>query len=577
MVDCLGFSFLGQCAYDPSNPMTVYFSIGEGIAALTITLIIPQFMKPIYRFRLQAQAISMTHVFGLVFAGTLCTIVAALLPHLNLSTMSFLAFPIVWEIAGGSLFFSAIAVFAMLFLKPSKVKRKYFPRYVIAAADFLAHANEQDRTDFSKDLLLNLIPIIKSSEFGRGRQEISAFFDFRYRIEIRDAHYAYSFLELVSEPRFCETLVHRCPWDTAAMLNNISDRKVPNGWVERLIQEIGRQAIMHPESMVDREIGYEGFRAAPVLSKALFEDPYINRHFQPTRKIRFDDFKGFDEKAVKRYFYAVRRGLKSVLDSGDYHSDNSLASLSDQVSDVSRVALRQVRSNDDNFHTAFAVKSGMDQLYKDTIEHFASIDEDTYESLFVDDVELNKSSAERLEHRDFTIIDELSEAIVQYFFVFSNDFDGFDDAYWSSAINLTQLYFHAIGDQPDGMNPLQQRIALKLIAKVKDNMDGWYPAVTRVLLSVIGSYDSEVKGRNPKSAYSLLKNAFYCELKRFPALYEKDATKAQNYLPPDVRYDEANATFTKRYRGGEERTTEILKLDLEPVTIIKMKINLAEE
>jgi hypothetical protein len=40
------------------------------------------------------------------------------------------------------------------------------------------------------------------------------------------------------------------------------------------------------------------------------------------------------------------------------------------------------------------------------------------------------------------------------------------------------------------MNPLQQQLAVQLIDKLRHNMDGWYPAISRVLLATIGPYAS---------------------------------------------------------------------------------------
>lgn len=65
---CLGFEALGRCAYDPSNPQAIYFSLGEAIAALAFTLAVQQLLKPVYRFRLSARYLSLPKLYGLVFA-----------------------------------------------------------------------------------------------------------------------------------------------------------------------------------------------------------------------------------------------------------------------------------------------------------------------------------------------------------------------------------------------------------------------------------------------------------------------------------------------------------------------------
>lgn len=200
MFDCLGISALGLCTYDPSNPPNVYFSIGEATAALSITLIIPQFLKPIYRFRLAIQSIRLSHIYSLVFLAATCVLAATILPNIDIPRGSIFAYPVFWEFAGGSLFLVALSALVSAVLRPATARPGAYPRFAQAAADFLAHANKQDQSNFSKDLLRNIESLINVASFNEFRRDESAFFDFRYRREIEDASYAWSLLQLVAEP-----------------------------------------------------------------------------------------------------------------------------------------------------------------------------------------------------------------------------------------------------------------------------------------------------------------------------------------------------------------------------------------
>jgi hypothetical protein len=148
---------------------------------------------------------------------------------------------------------------------------------------------------------------------------------------------------------------------------------------------------------------------------------------------------------------------------------------------------------------------------------------------------------------------------------FANDFNGHEDVYWTSAHGLFSDVFPRFGSQTDGMNPLQQRVAIKFMHKVKQNMEGYYPALTRDLVSLIGPYRDAVT-ENPRSAFSLLREAFYAELRRFPEVYQSAPEKAGHYLPKDVRYDAENASLVKIYRLGRERSTELRTLTIGPVS-----------
>jgi hypothetical protein len=151
--DCLGIPALGSCTYDPSRPPSIYFSIGEAIAALSITLIIPQFIKPIYLFRLATQSIRLSHIYALVFLGTLCAFTATVLPNIGIPRESTLAYPVFWEFFGGLLFLVAFGALAFAFLRPARATRGAYRRFAQAVAFLLAHADKQDQFDFSLDLI----------------------------------------------------------------------------------------------------------------------------------------------------------------------------------------------------------------------------------------------------------------------------------------------------------------------------------------------------------------------------------------------------------------------------------------
>ena len=562
MFDCLGISAFGLCAYDPSNPPNIYFSIGEAMAALSITLIIPQFLKPIHRFRLATQSVRLTHVYSIVFLGAACVLAATILPSISIPRGSIFAYPVFWEFIGGLLFFVAFVALAFVILRPAIARPGAYQRFAQAAADFLAHANKQDQLDFSRDLLQNIERLIETAGFIEYDRDRTAFFDFRYRRQIKNAGYAWSLLQLVAEPQFCETLVHRRPWDTAALLDRISKKKLVSRAAKNLVREIGRQAIISPSSMMAREVGYKGFREAPLLSQALFADGFINRHYQPLSGLEYGDLTNVDTNMIDRLNYGLRSTLATVLDAGDYRWDRSLALMSRHyqmaADDVHRQS-RADRDNRDNYQAVIQAVIGIDfglkHLINDTVEHLDGLNQKTYDSLY----------ANTKDRRDFTVLDYLSEAIVQVLYSFANDFEGHKDIFWSTALDIVDAVFGQFGDQPDQMDPLQQRVAIKCIDKVKQNMDGYYPALTRVLLSVIGSY-SDPAIKNPNSAFSLFKRAFYAELMRFPELYEKDPEKAGHYLAKDVRYDAENRALVKIYSGGQEESTDLRTLSIEPVS-----------
>jgi hypothetical protein len=120
---------------------------------------------------------------------------------------------------------------------------------------------------------------------------------------------------------------------------------------------------------------------------------------------------------------------------------------------------------------------------------------------------------------------------------------------------LTECY-PRFGEEPDGVTPFQQRLAIKLMKKVEENMEGWYPALTRVLLATVGPYQQNALQPNP-TAFNLLRNAFYSKLSRLPELATMKPDKLQDYMPENLAFDRESATLTHTYRFGSQAITAL--------------------
>jgi len=120
------------------------------------------------------------------------------------------------------------------------------------------------------------------------------------------------------------------------------------------------------------------------------------------------------------------------------------------------------------------------------------------------------------------------------------------------------------------MTPFQQRLALKLIEKLRDNMKGYYPAMCRVLLACVGPYVHQAPQLN-RTAFNILKDAVYFELQQFPQLAATKPDKIADYLPDDFTYDVATADLIQTYRNGAQAGTKLSMLNLSPVNLVAKK------
>lgn len=174
MHECLGIAALGMCDYDPGSPAIVYFSIGDAIAALSIALALPQFLKPIFIFRLSSRRLSLPVVYAMVFLGMLAVTVGAVLPSLPVSRTSFIAYPIVWEVLGAALFLVTYGALALSVIRPTRVTPGRVAPFVRSAAKLLSEASANDQVDFAEELEANIVQLVKFASFGAWHEERSA-------------------------------------------------------------------------------------------------------------------------------------------------------------------------------------------------------------------------------------------------------------------------------------------------------------------------------------------------------------------------------------------------------------------
>jgi len=223
------------------------------------------------------------------------------------------------------------------------------------------------------------------------------------------------------------------------------------------------------------------------------------------------------------------------------------------------------RTGERDFHLTFQMHDAVRNAIKLADKLLASLSQPSYESLFVTNVQQHRSD----------VLETLVEIVYEALESIANEFKGYDDLFWHLAIDaFHSTGFDSIGQQPDGMTPFQQRLALKIIDKLEDNMRGYYPAICRVLLSCLGPYQAPATQPN-RTAFNLLKDAFYSKMQQFPHLAQTKPDQVADFLPDHVTYDAATHRLTHTYRSGPPTTTDLSALHLGIVSLIDPTIRRA--
>jgi len=583
---CFGLQSLGMCAYNPAQPSFSYFSVGDAIAALAFTLAIQQLFKPIYLFRLRVYGLSITKLSIAVFAGAFCCIVAMILPNMPINHTGILEYPIFWELFGGLLIFGAYGTTAWVSLKPARIYALNLHTFVGAAASLLSEASDDDRVSFARDLFTggnfkrlfayasawtraewqaSAVAFERLRETAppgtpltiAGRPRPSAFYLFAHRRELTAGRDAIALLQIISDPDFCAVLVRKCSWLTAAMLDMLAKDELHIDQAKSFVQEIANQAILNDDSMLAKETGYTGFGTVPYLSQALFGNWFILNRFEPLQGLGFKTPKAPSEGFVGRLNTAGKLMFTTAIKGGSYWGEHYIYGVQDAYEHVIR---NSSYANQNPLSVEFRVTLhlGIRELYKMMGNALDRLSPDRRKSLFIRD------------KKKFTndIVDALASIIYESLARIANDFRGADDNSWTHAISvIMDIYPQYESTIACGMDPLQQRVAIKLIDKLSNNMDGWYPAISRVLLSTIGPYAGGAPPAN-RTAFVILKDAVYRELQKLPALSTKHPDRLTDFFPPSVTYDIATNTLSHVYRDGRAIVTDLASLQIPEIDLL---------
>jgi hypothetical protein len=583
---CFGLELLGMCKYDPQAPSPSYFTIGDAVAALAFTLAVQQFLKPIYEFRLRAMGVRFSYVVCAAFIGAFLTVIAAIVPSIIYFRTSMLGYPLNWEIAGGLIIGAAYAVVATISLRSATVSKRNVDDFTWAGAQLLSEATDEDRLSFAKDVLggRNIQKLVEiAAEFQRaerhaitiefeklreqGREKegireplpISAFYTFARRRELEMARHAWHFLELLSDRDFCRVVVTRHSWGFLRAIIPLTEENSYTEAAKTFVQAVAWQTLIQEDGMLAREDSYEGFGWSRTFAKEFFGN-YKMRVFEPLNGITSIGVGAPSEGFVSRLNIAAELMVSAEVKHRGFWDDRSTSSVVRIYESISH-SVSFDRSENKRPAYLFQLQQGITELTKIMTTSLEECEPRVYDMLF----------AKNLEKYRHDTVDEIAKLVCEGLNCISNRFQGIDDSAWSFAHRVFGNVFERFGDVPIGLSPLQQAVAIRLVDELRENMKGYYPTLSRVLLAVIGPYDTEAPPK-PGSASAILKDAVYFELKRLPDLYEKDPKKMAERLPPNVAYDHTTRTLTHTYSDGQQARTNLDDLHLGPVDLLAANI-----
>jgi hypothetical protein len=548
---CLGIELLGECTYKPASPYGVYFSLGEAISALAFTVAVQQLLKPIFLLRLDARLLSVGRLYIAVFVGALAVLISALVPHFPVLHSGPWGYPIVWEILAAVIFGSAYGIVIWTASRPATATPRTMVRFCGASARLLSSAAEADHIDYVPDLVSSVPALIKASQILQRRPEtVTAFWEFAHRVEIERGSNAWNLLRVLADPHFCRTLVRRAPWAAAEMMREIDAQRLHSQAAEQFVREIAYQAVFDDDSMMAREVEYTGFGTAPFLSSSIFSSRYIVEGYDPFDWL-FSRDRSLTQSTAKRFGAAVKAAVETLIGERVFHRVQALYSIHQYYKTMAQQldGLQGITPRDYSFVFEVGDCFKLSASLAHRLER--AVPPRLYLQLF---------ARSRRDARTYDLLHTLVENVCEGFWGIANKYKGFNDVFWSMTINLQRQAFPMFSDEAVGMTPFQQQLAIKLLQKVRDNMNGHYPAVTRILLAWIGPYNQGGRQAN-RTAFNILRDGFYAELKSLRVLAARDPACIRDFLPDNVAYDVGTDTLVHSYSDGATASTSLRQLN----------------
>lgn len=579
---CFGFELLGMCNYTPHAPMPSYFTMGDAVAALALTLAVQQFLKPIYQFRLHVLGVRFHYVVLAVFACFACITTATIVPHVPFLRGTPFGYPVNWEILGGLIIGAAYALVAWISLRPATASSRNIENFTGAAGMLLSEATEEDKSSFARDFLRkeNLEALADlSAEFERaeqhamfvaleelrlqgrenegvrGRPPVSPFYIFSRRRELAKARHAWHVLQFVSESDFCRIVVTRHSWRFLRALLPLIEKHRRTESFNAFVKGIAWQALLQEDGMLAREVGYEGFGVVRNFAREFFGNPQIQT-FRPLSCVGSAGIDLLDKGFIARLNLASKLMVEAQLNGFGFWRNDAVNDVYFLYENIF-LEVQSARARNESIDSIFIITSGIKDLSKTISDSLNNADPQAYNALFSSDED------QFLDNAVSSIAQIVSEALL----CISNDFQGHRDRCWLSAHDIIRSVFGRHGESSMGLSPFQQAVAIKLIEKLNQNMSGWYPALTRVLLTWAGPHKSNIEEPSG-TASKILKDAIYQELTLLPKLYEREPQKINDYLPPNVTYDSTTCSLTYEYRDGKRVKTHLNELKLQKVDLL---------
>jgi hypothetical protein len=549
---CLGLEFLGNCSYDPSSPSRVYFSIGQAVSVLALFLAFTQLLRPILRFRLATGIFRQKTAYTLFTVAIFSIFIAAALPFIPGPALPLLGYPIFWEFLAGLLFVFGALGFLWSINRSAKYSRKNYKTFFDYCTSLIAKGNDNDLRELSEEIFDSIKNVISAcSKYDRYKAMSEKERNEKYEVS-EYTEYALSLLDIWSDAKLCEIMVCNVPATVIELFRQIDEQHFYNSGGYSLVKQIIHQAYFNKSSILHREEDYEGLGHFKTFTTTVFGNhSLIESNFRPLQAWTYWKEEDVKEWHVEKYCKTLQVALKSYFASSGWgHGFPSAiySAFSVIKGIVMSESIKLDKTPDSDvyespyFRKLSIIERGLQKFVKIVIENAHKLPE-------------YKFVEENYNHfHDHSIYGILANAIFEYYEHLAMARSQ-DEATRMLAINIwLDVYPVSKGLESKPIEEVQKRLNLLLSKKVEENLTNqYYPAVTRLLLNIVGLFESK-ENVEEYGAITFKNKLFSLIQMHFENAFNNNSKKALDMIPANTKYVETEGKLVQVVRiDGEAR------------------------
>lgn len=551
---CLGLQILGNCDYDPANPR-VYFNIGQLVSVLALFLAFSQLItKPIVIFRFKAGRINKVIIFLMFGVAILFVFVAMILPFVPGQAPPLIGYPVFWEFLAGALFviLSAILIYKS-FHKPV-FNRRNSEAFLLASGVIIARGNDDDLRELADEIRDSIKPLFEECRlYYDGDAKISKARGTEYSVR-QSTKIAFEILDLWSDKILCKNIACKSPGTAIEIIHQLKINYYYNSGGYALSQQMIHQALTNPDSILMREEKYSGLGFYNQFRYAVFGNwQFVNSRYRPLEAWNSYYKSTVTDWQVAKYCDCFETAFEAYFVEQKYLDTASLSVGLDHLTTIVQTQAWHIRhiekqdlDNSVEIKIIGAVAYGLGKIIDIVGKHQGKIPEYTFQE------------EGYVQSRDKSIYGVIAFGIYEYYEKLAMALRH-DDAMRFYAITIWLKVFKIGVVRSKIEIEVGGRLILHLKNKVGENLDSevrFYPAITRLLITLFGILESEKK-EDMNIEQKFRAEFIQCLKQDYPKIALKDPEFAADLLPEEVLYDSVNNELHRRRR---RREGQVLKL-----------------